>query len=98
MEAQMIKVEKADADQLARAMRQGGKQLYPFDDMEVGDMFHASLHRYWERNGDDRTIEDMRKSIFAAAKRVAPMKFRMLKKRLDGKPDVVLGLDVVRVA
>jgi hypothetical protein len=98
MESKMIKIEKADAETLAKAKRHSGKQLYPFDEMEVGDMFHASLHRYWERNGEDRTVEDMRKSIFAAAKRVAPMRFRMLKKRLDGNPDVVLGLDVVRVA
>lgn len=94
----MLKIEKATPEQMREAAARTGKRFYPFDKMEIGDKFHASIHRYRDRNGADKSIDDMRKSIFAASQRVKPMKFRMLTAYHEGNKNAPLGLDVVRVA
>ncbi len=98
----MLKIEKADPELMQKAMVKGGKQIYPFDKMEVGDTFFASFADYIKRNGKtkykgaDRELSDLRNAIFSASMRVRPMRFSIVKKH-HGDTALVIGFDVVRV-
>lgn len=98
----MLKIEKAPAELFEKIGKRKSNAIYPLAELEVGEMFFSPFNRYKNQpeiygyDASKRSINSMRNSIMAIARRHTEKKFACV--RHYDSDGVCTGLDVVRVS